>query len=85
MNRIEEIKRAIDQVLSDDYCAREMDTVDSNVGEALEIVMHNADRYVDVYLTIQNKIKTLKQSSNYPHNFTGQMVEDFEWVLGLLE
>ena len=85
MNRIEEIKRAIDQVLSDDYCAREMDTVDSNVGEALEIVMHNADRYVDVYLTIQNKIKILKQSSNYPHNFTGQMVEDFEWVLGLLE
>ena len=85
MNRIEEIKRAIDQVLSDDYCAREMDTVDSNIGEALEIVMHNADRYVDVYLTIQNKIKTLKQSSNYPHNFTGQMVEDFEWVLGLLE
>ena len=85
MNRIEEIKRAIDQVLSDDYCAREMDTVDSNIGEALEIVMHNVDRYVDVYLTIQNKIKTLKQSSNYPHNFTGQMVEDFEWVLGLLE
>lgn len=24
------------------------------------------------------------EDSYYPHNFTGQMVEDFEWVLSLL-
>ena len=84
MSRIEEIKKAIDQVLSNDYCARELDTVDSDVGKALDVVLHNADRYVEVYLTIQEKIELLKQASNYPHNFTGQMVEDLEWVLGLM-
>ncbi len=84
MSRIEEIKKAIDQVLSNDYCARELDTVDSDIGEALEVVLHNADRYVEVYLTIQDKIELIKQASNYPHNFTGQMVEDLEWVLGLM-
>ena len=33
---------------------------------------------------IEQRIAQLKTSSDYPHNFKGQMVEDFEWVLGLL-
>lgn len=35
-------------------------------------------------MTLKKKIKELKSSSEYPHNYTGQMVEDFEWVLSLL-
>lgn len=33
---------------------------------------------------IEERIGKLKACSDYPHNFKGQMVEDFEWVLGLL-
>lgn len=85
MERIENITRAVDEITSNDYCAREMDTVGSNIGDALEIVIHNAARYTEVYNVIQKKIETLKKSSDFPHNFKGQMVEDFEWVLSLME
>lgn len=85
MKRIEDITRAVDEITSNDYCAREMDTVDSEIGDALEVVIHNAARYTEVYDAIQKKIQNLKKSSDYPHNFKGQMVEDFEWVLSLME
>lgn len=32
---------------------------------------------------IEERIEILKNSSDYPHNFKGQMVDDFEWVLSL--
>lgn len=35
-------------------------------------------------ITLKKKIKEIKGSRDYPHNFKGQMVEDFEWVLSLL-
>lgn len=38
----------------------------------------------DVKERIEERIGKLKACSDYPHNFKGQMVEDFEWVLGLL-
>lgn len=33
---------------------------------------------------IEERVEVIKSSSEYPHNFTGQMVEDLEWVLGLI-
>ena len=83
-NRIEELRKAVDVITSDDYCASVMDTVCSPVGDSLEMVIHHAERYIEVSKVIQKKISELKQSSDYPHNFKGQMVEDFEYVLSLL-
>lgn len=83
-NRIEELRKAVDEITSDDYCARAMDTVGSPVGNSLEMVIHHAERYIEVSEVIQKKISELKKSSDYPHNFKGQMVEDFEYVLSLL-
>ena len=83
-SRIEELRKAVDEITSDDYCARVMDTVDSPVGDSLEMVIHHAERYIEVSEIVQKKVDELKQSRDYPHNFKGQMVEDFEWVLKLL-
>lgn len=83
-DRIAELRKAVDEITSDDYCARIMDTVDSPVGDSLEMVIHHVERYIEISEVIQKKINELKQSSDYPHNFKGQMVEDFEYVLSLL-
>lgn len=40
--------------------------------------------YDDAKEQIEERIEKLKACSDYPHNFKGQMVEDFEWVLSLL-
>ena len=40
--------------------------------------------YEDMQEKIEKRVEAIKASSEYPHNFTGQMVEDFEWVLGLI-
>ena len=37
-----------------------------------------------VKLLLITRITEIKESPDYPHHFTGQMVEDFEWVLGKL-
>ncbi|MCM1217248.1 MAG: hypothetical protein NC548_22335 [Lachnospiraceae bacterium] len=41
--------------------------------------------YENVQERIEKRIRELKASTNYPHNFMGQMVDDFEWVLKLIE
>ena len=41
-------------------------------------------KYEDAHERIEKRIEEIKSVSYYPHNFTGQMVEDLEWVLGLL-
>lgn len=38
-------------------------------------------RYEDAKDKIESKINDIKNSSDFPHNFKGQMVEDLEWVL----
>lgn len=38
---------------------------------------------INIEKKIEHRITELKTSSDYPHNFKGQMVEDLEWVLGL--
>lgn len=40
--------------------------------------------YDDAKEQIGKRIDEIKKSSDYPHNFKGQMVEDFEWVMSLL-
>jgi hypothetical protein len=47
------------------------------LGQSLKI-------YEDMQEKVEERIEELKKSSDYPHNFKGQMVEDFEWVLGML-
>lgn len=40
--------------------------------------------YENAQEKIEKRIQEIKACSYYPHNFTGQMVEDFEWVLKVL-
>ncbi len=37
--------------------------------------------YENMHEKIIRRIEEIKTVSYYPHNFTGQMVEDLEWVL----
>lgn len=39
--------------------------------------------YENAQEKIEKRIQEIKACSYYPHNFTGQMVDDFEWVLSL--
>lgn len=48
-------------------------------------VLNKCCKYEEMQEKIEQRIAELKASSNYPHNFKGQMVEDFEWVLSLLD
>lgn len=41
-------------------------------------------KYEDMHEKIKKRIEEIKSTGYYPHNFTGQMVEDFERVLSLL-
>lgn len=41
-------------------------------------------KYENMHEKIIKRIEEIKGSSDYPQNFKGQMAEDFEWVLGLL-
>lgn len=41
-------------------------------------------KYEDMQEKIEKKIEDIKATSYYPHNFIGQMVDDLEWVLSLL-
>lgn len=38
-------------------------------------------KYEDAKDKIESRINDIKNSSDFPHNFKGQMVEDLEWVL----
>lgn len=41
--------------------------------------------YENMQENLENRIKHIKGSSDYPHNFKGQIVEDLEWVLKTLQ
>lgn len=56
--------------------------------DEIELLKYHHDEQIrneNLKMTLKKKIKEIKGSSDYPHNFKGQMVEDFEWVLGLLK
>ena len=49
-----------------------------------KIMMHLTEKlaeYENMHEKIIKRIEEIKATSYYPHNFTGQMVEDLEWVL----
>ncbi len=41
-------------------------------------------KYEDMQEKLEKRIADIKSSSDYPHNFKGQIVEDLEWVLAQL-
>ncbi len=52
-----------------------------------DLLLQIADRlakYEDMHEKIEKRIEEIKSTSYYPHNFTGQMAVDLEWVLSLL-
>ena len=51
---------------------------------ALNHCFNRLGMYENVREKIEKRIQELKASTNYPHNYMGQMVEDFEWVLSLM-
>lgn len=47
-------------------------------------ILNKLAKYEDMQEKIEKRIEEIKGTSYYPHNFTGQMVDDLEWVLSLL-
>lgn len=60
-------------------------SVEKNEKNAIKDVLKKLATYEDAQEKIEKRLEEIKKSSCYSHNFTGQMVEDFEWVLGLLD
>jgi len=48
-------------------------------------VLNKLAEYEDMHEKLEKKIADIKSSSDYPHNFTGQMAEDLEWVLNQIK
>lgn len=67
-----------------------VDETDIKTFECDDVLMHTGNaiirlaKYEDVKDKVEDRINEIKNSSDYPHNFKGQMVEDLEWVLSLL-
>lgn len=40
--------------------------------------------YENMQEKVEKRLAEIKESSGFPHNFKGQMAEDFEWVLKML-
>ncbi len=69
-----------------DSCAEYCEGIRSceNGGCAIQACFDRLGMYENMHEKILKRIGELKGSSDYPHFYKGQMVEDFEWVLGLL-
>lgn len=69
-----------------DSCAEYCGEVRSceNGGCVIQACFDRLGVYENMQEKIAKRIEELKNSSNYPHFYKGQMVEDFEWVLNLL-
>lgn len=66
-----------------DYCKG----IDGEGTHCHECVVQRCFNRLGIYENAQEKIEKriqeIRQGTEYPHNFTGQMVEDLEWVLKL--
>ena len=89
----------IDMPLNDDEFEEEMldflqyDACSSPIGFvalfyrnlcAMADLYETLKKYEDAIDKIESRIKDIKNSSDFPHNFKGQMIEDLEWVLNQL-
>ncbi len=66
-----------------DYSLEALDRLKNAVEDA-KIAFLKMEQLEEAKKTIKLKIEDLKKTSYYPHNLTGQMAMDFEWVLELL-
>lgn len=62
-----------------DYCELQCDQLCDECG--IQHCFNRLAAYENMHEKIIKRIEEIKAASYYPHNFTGQMVEDFEWVL----
>ena len=82
---IDRLGGADDCDLCYEYCrAMENGSPDCS-GCAINRCFDRLGQYEDVQEKIEKRIQEIKKNGNYPHNFMGQMVDDFEWVLSLVE
>ena len=51
---------------------------------AINQCFNKLGKYENMHERIIKRIEEIKATNYYPHNFTGQMVEDLEWVLSQL-
>lgn len=54
-------------------------------GHVIKKCINRLGVYENAQEKIEKRIQEIKENENYPHNFMGQMVDDFEWVLRLFE
>lgn len=52
--------------------------------DLVEDMKNKVNMYENMRQNIEARIENIKSSADFPHNFKGQMVEDFEWVLSQL-
>lgn len=76
----------------DKECKKNINILTKTNGALQEIQKYRAigtveeiSRMKNVREKLEERIQEIKASTNYPHNFMGQMVEDFEWVLSLMQ
>lgn len=62
-----------------DYCECSCEGECSECG--IQHCFNRLAAYENMHEKIIKRIEEIKSTSYYPHNFTGQMVEDLEWVL----
>lgn len=65
-----------------DYCER---GCDGECGECgIQHCFNRLAMYENMHEKVIERIEEIKATNYYLHNFTGQMVDDLEWVLSLL-
>lgn len=71
----------IDNCEKKESCTEYIDNFLREYGCAKTQACDQLEKYKNMHKAIEQRIKEIKSSADYPHNFKGQMVEDFEWVL----
>lgn len=70
-----------------EYCKEFNDGVDEEEcrGCIIQECIEKLGQYENAHEKIEKRIQEIKANENYPHNYMGQIVDDFEWVLKLFE
>lgn len=82
---IDRLGGADDCDLCCDYCKATQEGYEDCRDCAINKCFNKLGKYENMHKKLEEKIAKIKASSEYPHNFTGQMVEDFEWVLNQIK
>lgn len=81
---IDRLGGADDCDLCSEYCKATEEGNEDCEGCAINQCFNRLGLYENMHERVIKRIEEIKATSYYPHNFTGQMVEDLEWVLSLL-